>query len=497
MTFPWRERRELTLGTYELKLFNLPLFTLPYRMSKKQAKTHWHILGTSGSGKSYFLANLFLELYEHGLPATLIDPHGDLTKLILLHLVARGVYKNPQAYEDILYLDIPEAERQNRYLPYNILLQEASAHTTASNFTEAMHRAFPELARGAAIFDMLLPRAIRVLIANNLPITALELFFLHEQFRENLLARVDDEMLLMYFRFAFDQLRKTDQLHYAGSVMRRAAQLSDLPIFRYSFSQGTNLLDFRAIINSGKSTIINLVLPQEEATRLFGCLMTVSVVQAAKARAGIPEYERIRLPSHHLIVDEFHTFMEQSGTAFSQMLSQTRKYDCHLVGAHQFWGQTNAHLRESMQNAGIEVGFNQGRSDAEYSTKIIGRVDPMSVKHEVKDEKAVDRTHPAFYSLTEQWEAMTQHIQDLPQRTFFLKRRNKPVQFLKTVTMQAPNLDTGELAEVEQEYLNRYFTPVHTPAQKAQGDTIIQLPATADTVVYKPGGRRERLQSLD
>jgi hypothetical protein len=96
---------------------------------------------------------------------TLIDPHGDLAKLVLTHLVAQGRYKDKAAYEQILYLDLPAAEQKERYLPFNALLQDLPAHTIASNFKEAMHRAFPELSQGAAIFDTLLPRALRVLLA--------------------------------------------------------------------------------------------------------------------------------------------------------------------------------------------------------------------------------------------------------------------------------------------------------------------------------------------
>jgi hypothetical protein len=40
----------------------------------------------------------------------------------------------------------------------------------------------------------------------------------------------------------------------------------------------------------------------------------------------------------------------------------------------------------SLQNTGIEVVFNVGRTDAEYTAKELGRIDPLQVKHEVKDE---------------------------------------------------------------------------------------------------------------
>jgi DNA helicase HerA-like ATPase len=132
---------KLTLGMFG----PLPGFSLPLNIRLSQANTHWHIIGTSGSGKSFFLAQLFLSLIQHGLPVTLIDPHGDLAKLVLSHLVAQGRYKDKATYDRIIYLDLPAGEREERFLPFNPLLQDIPAHTIASNFKEAMHRAFPEL----------------------------------------------------------------------------------------------------------------------------------------------------------------------------------------------------------------------------------------------------------------------------------------------------------------------------------------------------------------
>src|SRR3954453_12540374 len=88
------------------------------RLTRQQARSHMHVLGKTGSGKSYFLAGLFLSMYDAGLPVTLIDPHGDLAELILEHLVSRGVFKNPSTYDRLMYLDIPAAEAAHRFLPF-------------------------------------------------------------------------------------------------------------------------------------------------------------------------------------------------------------------------------------------------------------------------------------------------------------------------------------------------------------------------------------------
>jgi len=56
-----------------------------------------HVIGVTGSGKSRLLAQLFLELLRSGRAATLIDPAGDLARLLMERLVADGAYEDGAA----------------------------------------------------------------------------------------------------------------------------------------------------------------------------------------------------------------------------------------------------------------------------------------------------------------------------------------------------------------------------------------------------------------
>jgi hypothetical protein len=287
----------------------------------------------------------------------------------------------------------------------------------------------------------LLPRALRVLLANNLPITALEPFLWDETFRSQLLARLttqDAATITSYFQNVYAELRRSEQMTYAGSVLRRAALLTDLPILRYSFAQPDNRVPFRQIMDSGTSVIINLALRELEASRLLGCLLTVGYEQAALSRSD--EQERL---SHHLIVDEFHSFATHSAQAFASMLSQTRKYGLFLCAAHQFWGQATQHLQEALQNIGIDVVFNLGRTDAEYTAKELSRINPLHIKHEVADEYAVEKTHPVFYSVAEQWQGFMEYLQDLLPRHFVLKVRTKGKDWQNPQFTSAPGRCSG------------------------------------------------------
>ena len=64
-------------------------------LSPGELAAHAHVIGRTGSGKSYFLAGLFLDMHRAGMAATLIDPHGDLAALVLRQLVASGALAEP------------------------------------------------------------------------------------------------------------------------------------------------------------------------------------------------------------------------------------------------------------------------------------------------------------------------------------------------------------------------------------------------------------------
>ena len=310
------------------------LFSRRVEILVSDAKTHIHVIGTSGSGKSRFLASLYLSLIRNGLAATLIDPHGDLAHLVLSNLIAEGFFSDAAAFSKLIYLDLPKGEQKGLYVPFNVLKQPLPPHTVASNVKEAMHRAWPSLAGGSApMFDTLIQDGSKVLISNDLPLTSMYKLLTDKQYRDTLLANERDPDIVAFFHDQFDRLSQRDQADAAGAALRRAHLLTFSPILKYSLGQTDNRLDFRHIIDTDTSVIINLALTDAEARRLLGCLLTVSAEHGSLSRASLPYEEREN--SHHLFIDEFSEFSAQSEEALARMLSLTRKYGLFLVMAHQ------------------------------------------------------------------------------------------------------------------------------------------------------------------
>jgi hypothetical protein len=440
----------LTLGTFGL--FGWRRLTL----KPSDARVHIHTLGKTGSGKSYFLANLFLALYKAGMATTLIDPHGDLAGLLLRQLVSQGVFAQKHAFERIIYLDIPQALARGLFLPFNFLDQPYDDHAMAEHVAEAAMRAWPELATGAPTFENILKHSVIALRENNLPLTRLTDLLTDTAYRQELLANVTDTQVVRFFKNRMDQWGK-DAPVMKESTLNRADLLTLSPVLRYSLGSTDNILNFRHILDSSTFVIINLAIPYPHARRLLGCLLTVGMEAAALSRADLPEEKRQN--SHHLILDEFSQFMAQSAEALTRMLSETRKYNLYCVMAHQNWSQASERLKGALQNVGLEVIMKAGRVDAEYSARLFGSVDPLAVKHTVEDEGAQERSHPTFYPLQEQWERYVQQIQTLHTGQAFIRLPDDSVRKVKVAALPAVSVDPDEIAQVKEAYLSRYFRP--------------------------------------
>lgn len=432
----------------------------------EEARQHWHVMGITGSGKSRFLAHLYIELIQAGYAVSLIDPHGDLGRLVLGHLIQRDFFKAGSTNPSLLYLDIPQAARKGRYLPFNVLKQKGSPYTVASNVMDAMHRTWPALAGGSAPrFDRLVQNGIKVLVSNDLPLPYLERLLTDKDFRAELLINEMDPDVKRAWRDWFDALPDKLQLEYADSTLSRVNLLTFDPVLKFSLGQKENVLNFRTNMDQGISSIINLAIENAEARRLFGSLITVQLEQAALSRAELLDEDRGR--GHFMLLDEFAQFVAQSGQAFSTMLSQTRKYRLWSILAHQVWDQADKHLQSSLQNVGLEVLFGLGAADAAAFSKVIGQVDPVTVS------EATDHETRESFGMNEQLEEWRQELYDLPPRYAYVNKKNhhrrwmllwkKPareIERVKTPTVPDSTASKEEIEAIEAAYLARYFRPV-------------------------------------
>ena len=453
----WDRRR--TDPTIPLGTYRGTILTRRLALSGSDTQSHIHVIGKSGSGKSRWLAGFCRNLLRAGFSFTLIDPHGDLSRLVLQQLVADGYFDHPGAYDRLTYLDIPGAAKHDRYLRFNVLDQPYDTPTTTRQILEAVRRAFPELDRNAGnaapAFEQIVTAGVHTLVENHLPFSELRNVLLRKDWRDRLLAQVPDELIRSFFWEEYDQWEPRERMTLQGSTLRRLFLLLYSPLLRNALSAPDNLLEYGAILAENRSLIVNLAVQDADTRRLLGCLLTVFAEQGAKARADVPAH--VRRGTHFIVLDEFQDFVTQSKDTLTAMLSETRKFGVFEVLSHQTMSQIPERMAGALQNVEVEITFRTGRDDAEQQARVVGSVDPLAVKHEVTDEAAGDRTHPAFYSLQEQWEGWTKQIVGLNKRSAFVKHPDGRVIKVQSLPMPDPVVDPARLVTVEQYYLERCF----------------------------------------
>jgi len=438
------------------------MLRIPVHINVADLTSHVHISGTTASGKSRLLAHLALSLIRRGEGVTFLDPHGDAARLVMAHLVADGFYGDDTAYERLTYLDLPAAARVGRYVPFNILEQSFDTPTTARLVLEAFRRAWPALENGVApAFENAVLAGVSVLAQHRLPIVFLHDILTDAAWRAGLLNDVTDTTVRGFFN-RLDRWGSREQSQYLESTLRRAFLLSFSPVLRYSLGQTENRLgSFRERMDRGHSLIVNLALPDADARRLIGCLLTVLMEQGAQQRADTPAAKRGR--NHTLILDEFSDLSVQSGTALMHVMEQCRKFGLGLILANQTGGQLSERMQSALQNVGTAIVFRLGREDAEEAARRIGATNPLQVKH-AGDGRA---SHPLYMPLPEQWEEWTAAIEHLrprqmfvkrlPPRHPFLRRLHTRVARLRTPDLPDAAVDPAALAAVEDRYLRDCF----------------------------------------
>jgi hypothetical protein len=445
MILHWPSAKDIVLGgTVPPPFADVFNHLLPFqcRLSEKEQAYHAAIFGASGSGTSKLLQSIFLQHLAKGHGVGVIDPHADLALDILRLLIASGYFRKEDSFNRLIFLDFANGS----YVPFNVLNQSYDLHTTALNALEGMIRVWPEL-ETAPLFQTLFLAAVTTLIACKLPITPYLYHILTDgQFRNACLQQVTDPLIHLTFKNYYEKLGR-DQAQAAGSTLRRAFLISYSPVIRNALGQPDNWLDFRTIMNSGKSIIISLGGLEDETMRLIGAMLMGAIEQAALSRKDISE----RRP-FTLLVDEWGSFAAQEKT-ISRILSQCRKFALHLYLAAQSLSQVSStRLSGALENCKVKIAFALGRASAEIQAKQIGFADPFAIK----EEPATQTQHSQYQSITDQFESWNQELMNLPTRCCYVKVHEKPAVKITSLKVRQPKVDQKELAVVLGEYKSRY-----------------------------------------
>ncbi len=457
---PWpsilkRKNDDLILGRTGRHSF-LPRFSV----SSHVRKLHMYIVGLTGRGKSKFLQNCLVQDIMAGRGCAVIDPHGDLAKDVLRSLISKGYFNDESAYERVVYV---APRRRDHIVPFNVLSKtdpSMETYEVAQRVISAFMRTWSRTLLEPPRFQQIMRSSLATLIETEETLCNLYRLLTDDEFRSSKLQEISNPKVAAdcrtFFENEYDQWGR-DRSTMISSTTNKVSALTDNPSIFYMLGQRENNINIRKIMDEGKFLFVDLGDCDDETKRLFGTLIVTGFEQAALSRARAP-YET-RKP-YYLYIDEFQDFACHPGAAetFSQMLSQVRKFGLHMILANQSIAQLDTRLQTALGNAQTIVAFRISRADADVFARVLGEVDPHSVKH----KSSHSFQHPVFSPIFEQWEQFVQFLTKQHVRQATVKTADDRLAVIWSEFVREGGISEEELEQVIKRILQQYSRPYKT-----------------------------------
>jgi len=362
------------------------------RIPHDDRKTHLHVVGATGVGKSKFLENMIRQdirnHYRTGCGMLVIDRHGSLYDELIEWLATY----DPETELPVVPIDL----RQNEWIAaYNPLRQrKAAAPVVANNVVDSIAHVWgadgitdtPRFAHTARLI-------VRTLYEHKLTLAEAPLLLDPgpNRLRDALAEKVKklDASKWKYLQ----GLKPTERFTMFESAVNRFDPFVQNESLHSMFGQPGQSLDLGKALRKGYIILVAAATKgakiSEDDGRLFGTLLLSDLWTAAKERgkaSGVKPF--------YLYLDEFQEFVTPT---IAKNLDQARGFGLHLTLAHQFprqlktAGTHGEQLYDSvMGNGRNKVVFHLSYDLEDIAKSLfLGSINPDEIKHEIWSMKVV------------------------------------------------------------------------------------------------------------
>ncbi|MCL4384166.1 ATP-binding protein [Patescibacteria group bacterium] len=345
--------------------------TKKFCLTQSDRQRHFYIIGQTGVGKSWLLADMALQDIKAGRGVCFVDPH-DTFESILERIP-------PERVEDVIYFDPSMTDRP---MGFNVMEceREEQKDFVTSSIINLMYKLYDPYKTGIVgpRFEHAI-RNIMLTVMTEPGATFIEIVrcLTDPSYVQMLLPKVTDPMVRRYWT---DQIAQTNDFHKSevlDYIVSKFGRFITNTMMRNIIGQSTSSFNFRQAMDEGKILIINLAKGTigEENSSFLGLVLIPKILIAAMSRQDVPEEKR---KDFYLYVDEFQNFATQD---FAVIMSEARKYHLNLCVANQFISQMDDEVKNAVfGNVGTICSFRVGISDANF---LVNQYKPTFSEHDL------------------------------------------------------------------------------------------------------------------
>lgn len=340
-------------------------------------KTHHHVIGSSGSGKSKFLEQMIRGDLEARQGLCLIDPHGTLYNAVVKYC-ARWTLRN-----DIVLLNPSNPTHINGFNFFSKTHGGDTSVQVENRITATLHAWDAKNADQTPTLERILRCVYTMLLDADLTLPEVAKLLDHREkgLRTSLIEKVRNEAVRREWEDLNDIDKPADFRNEVLSAKNRLFRLvSSDGLMRFLAVKET--IDLTDAMNRQRTILVNLApskyLSRGQA-RVFGSLLVSQFFECAMDRkpAGLGQDPA----PYYLYIDELANFVSID---LANALDELRKFGLFCILSHQRFGQIDEDFIDAiLTNCRIKTVFGGlPEPSAQMMAKelFLGKLDPMRIK---------------------------------------------------------------------------------------------------------------------
>jgi len=356
----------------------------PIRLTPKERKTHIHVIGSSGSGKSKFLEWMMRGDLQNRQGFCLIDPHGELYDEVVRYCAHRVLKR------DIVLLNLSNPHSVIGFNPFQATPNGDISVQVDRRIAATMRAWNVRTTDQTPTLERTLRLIYTIMMEQNLGLPEVRHLINYQarEIRAHLVEQLQSDLIQSEWRELLALKRKEWQDEVLSAKNRLFRLLTSDTLARFMGLPGRTI-NLNEIIEENKILLVNLASSDSlsgENARVFGALLVNEFFEAAKRRKK-DHLGRDPKP-YYLYIDEFQNFVDLD---IGDMLDQVRKRGIYTILAHQRFGQLDENIIDAaIANCQIKAVFGGlPVPSAERMAKelFIGKLDPKRIKVAIHQTK--------------------------------------------------------------------------------------------------------------
>jgi len=194
-----------------------------FGIKRKDRQRHVYIIGKTGTGKSWLLANMIIEDIRKGEGVAIVDPHGDLVEIILRYIPKNRI-------NDVCFFNPADPKYGYPLNPLEVT-NESQKELVASGIVSIFHKLYAN-SWGPRLEHILRNTLLTLTSVPGHTLVDVIAILTDKRFRVEVIGKLKDRTLIRFWEQEFDSMSEKFRQEAISPILNKVGQYVSSPLIR-------------------------------------------------------------------------------------------------------------------------------------------------------------------------------------------------------------------------------------------------------------------------